>query len=83
MFKGVMCHIFKPGIKLIQWGLSLCVFMCVCMCVSAPMLLITSGMIWHDMNHIRLVNKFYSCYYANVVDIINGHGLNIDMHHRH
>ena len=27
------------------------------------------------------INKFYSCYMATVVGIINGRGLDIDMHH--
>ena len=58
--------IFKPGarrlqvgapvfLKLILCGLSVCVFVCVCVCVCVclrPRLLITSGVIWHDMNLI-------------------------------
>ena len=59
-------------------------FMCVCVPVCpSPRLLITSGVIWHDMNLIRLVNKFYSCYMATVVVIVNGHGLSIDTRRRH
>ena len=42
------------------------------------MLLITSGMMWRDMDPIQLVNKFYSCYIANVVGIVNGCGLGIE-----
>ena len=53
--------------------------MCACMCVCPrPRLLITSGMMWHDMKPIWLVNKFYSCYMAIAVGIINGRGLGIN-----
>ena len=44
---------------------------CACVCLH-PRLLITSGVIWHDMNLIRLVNKFYSCYMATVVVSLMG-----------
>ena len=37
----------------------------------------TSGVIWTP--NVWL-NKFYSCYMATAVGIINGHGLSIDMH---
>ena len=57
----------------------MCVFVCLCMCVFVcvcppPKLLITSGMIWCDMDPYDWLNKFYSCYMATVVIIINGHG---------
>ena len=45
-----------------------------------PRLLITSGVICTAFNWLK---KFYSCYMANVVIIINGHGLGIDMLYRH
>ena len=64
--------------------------MCVCVCVRAcvracvcvpprPRLLMTSDVMWCDMDLIRLVklNKFYSCYMATVVVVVNGHGLGI------
>ena len=40
--------IFKPGAHLVSN------YFCVdnCMCVSAPRLLITSGVMWHDMDSI-------------------------------
>ena len=61
-----------------------CVCVCTCMCVCpCPRLLLTGGMIRRDMNLIQLVNKFYSCYMATVVVIVNGCGLSIDMRHRH
>ena len=36
-----------------------CVCMCVCVCVfvSAPRALITSGVIWCDIGHVRLVKQ--------------------------
>ena len=48
-----------------------------CMCVFAcvypfPRLLITSGLMWLDMDPHDWLNKFYSCYMAIVVGIING-----------
>ena len=81
--------IFKPGtcqpqadlhlhgiLKLILCRLPVYVFVC----VFAPRVLITSGVLWHDVDPIRLVKKFYSCYMVTVVVIINGHGLGINTH---
>ena len=53
-----------------------CVCVCVCLRVCpTPRLLITSGIIWTLYDSL---NKFYSCYMATVVVIVNGHGLGID-----
>ena len=60
--------------------------MCVCVfvCVSPPpRLLITSDVMWHDMGPYDWLNKFYSCYMATAVVIVNGCGLGISMRHRH
>ena len=58
-----------------------CVCVCVCVCVFLhPRLLITSGMMWRDMDLIRLVKQFHSCYKVTVAIIINGCGLGIDTH---
>ena len=46
----------------------------VCMCVSTPRLLITGGMIWTPYDKL---NKFYSCYMAIVVIIVDEHGLDM------
>ena len=49
----------------------------VCMCVFVcppPRLLITSGMIWTPYGWL---NKFYSCYMATVVAIVNGMALEL------
>ena len=55
--------------------------MCVCVCVCPPpRLLITSGMIWTPYDWL---NKFYSCYMAIVVVIVNRRGLGIDTRHIH
>ena len=53
--------------------------MCLCVC-SPQRLLITSGVMWHDIDPIRLVNKFYSCYMGIVVVTVNGRGLGSDTH---
>ena len=44
----------------------LCVCVCVCVCVCPrPRLLITSGVIWCDMNLIRLVKQVLQLLYGN------------------
>ena len=58
-----------------------CVCVCVCVCVFPPLrLLIISGIIWTSYDWI---NKFYSCYMATVVVIVNGCGLGIGKRCRH
>ena len=38
----------SPGfLKLFLYG---CLYVCVCLCVSAPRLLITSSVMWHDVD---------------------------------
>ena len=56
---------------------------CVCVCVPIPRLLITSGVMWHFMDPMRLVNKFYSCYMATESLSLMGVVLEIDMRRRH
>ena len=54
--------------------------MCACLCVYVcpPLrLLITSGVIWTLYDW---VNKFYSCYMAALVGIVNGRDLGIYTH---
>ena len=53
--------------------------MYVCVCVSAPEAIITSGMIWNPYDWL---NKLYSCYMATVVVIVNGRSLGIGTHRR-
>ena len=50
-----------------------CIF--VCMCIPAPRLLITSGVI---STLYDWLSKLYSCYMATVVGTIDGCGLGID-----
>ena len=40
-----------------------CVCVCVCVCLP-PRLLITSGMMWHDMDSIRLVKQVLQLLYG-------------------
>ena len=72
--------VFKPGQRL---------DVCMCVCVRVrtyvsacppPRLLITSGVIWTSYDWL---NKFYSCYMATVVVIVNGRGLGIGTRRRH
>ena len=55
-----------------------CVSVCLSLCVSALRLLITSGIMWRDMDPYNWLNKSYSYYMAIVVIIVNGRGLGID-----
>ena len=59
-------------LKIVSVWISVYVFVCVCVCVcvSTLRLLITSGVIWTPYDWL---NKFYSCYMATVVIIVNGH----------
>ena len=63
-----------------------CVCVCTCVCVRAcvflpPRLLITSGMMWCDIDPYGWLNKFYSCCIATVAHMLNERGLGIDMRH--
>ena len=53
------------------------VYVCVC---PPPRLLIISGVIWTPYDWL---NKFYSCYMATVVVIVNGRGLGFGTRHTH
>ena len=69
-----------PGfLKLFLRG-RLCMCVCVCVFVFTPRLIITSGVIWTPYHWF---NKFYSCYMATIVVIVNGRGLGIGTRHRH
>ena len=60
-------------------GMRACVCVCVCVC-PRPRLSITSGVIYNSYDWL---NKFYSCYMATVVVIVNGRGLGIGTRRRH
>ena len=60
--------------------LCVCVCVCVCLCVCVfvcvsvcppPRLLITSGVIWCDIDPYNWLNKFYGLYMAAVISIGN------------
>ena len=56
------------------------VYVCVCVCVSIPWLVITSVVIWHDMDPVLLVkNKVYSFYMAAVVEIVSDCSIKIEV----
>ena len=46
--------------------------------MSATKLVITSGIMWHNVDPY---DKFYGSYMATIVGIINGCGFGIDTHH--
>ena len=58
----------KPGVPALKGHL----------CVSTPEAINNQ---WYDMDPYDWLNKFYRCYKANVVGIIDGRGLGINMHH--
>ena len=73
-------------LKIISVRMSVCV--CLCVCVSAPRLLITRGVMWHDMDPMQLVKQvlqllYGNCYMATVVVIVKGGGLGVGTCHRH
>ena len=45
--------------------------------------LITSGMMWSDIDPYDWLNNSYSCYMAIVVAVIDGRGLGIDARYSH
>ena len=57
----------------------MCVHVCMCAC---PRLLITSGVMWCDVDPYDWLKKFYRSYMAAVVGIASMHGLKIDGHRR-
>ena len=91
----IIYNIFKPGAcwphadvpsfleLLLSANVHMCVCVCMCFaCVSAPRLLITSGMMWCDIDPYDWLNKFNGFYMAAVVGIISGRDLSIHTDHR-
>ena len=58
--------LFKPGVCLVSWN-CFCADVGICVCVSAPeaTVLITSGVMWYDMDLIRLVKQDLQLLYSN------------------
>ena len=80
-------NIFKPGVrwpahawflKYVYVRMSVCVFVC-----PPPRLLITSGVMWRDMDPMRLVKQVLQLCMAIVVAIVNGCVLEIGTRHTH
>ena len=75
-------------LKIVSVRTSVCVCVCQCVCVFVcvcpPLrLLITNGTMWHDMDTYDWLNKFYSCYMATEVIIVNVCDHGIGTHRRH
>ena len=71
-------------LKIVSVQMSVCVFVCLCVNVCLPLrLLITSGIVWRDMDPIRLVKHVLQLYMATVFIIVNGCGLEIGTRHTH
>ena len=69
-------------IDLVQMSACVCVHVCVCVFVCPLLrLLITSGMMWCVWTLYDWLNKFYSCYMATAVGIVDGCGLGINTCH--
>ena len=77
-------HASRPGFLVLLLSMNVCMCVCVCVCVCVCLrvclllgLLITSGMMWCDMDLYNWSNKFYGFYMAAVVDIDSGHDVSI------
>ena len=55
-------------------------FVCVFVC-PPPTLVITNGVMWHDMDPYDRSNKFYSFCMAAIAVNISRHSLTIEVHH--
>ena len=65
------------------WFLKIALSVCVCVCVCPlSRLLLTSGVMWHDMNFIWLVEQTLQVFMAAVISIVSRYGLINDPHHR-
>ena len=53
-----------PEIDPVRTSVCMCVCVCLCVCPLSR-LLITSGVIWHDMDHKQLVMKVLQLLYGN------------------
>ena len=66
----------------------MCVYVRVCVCVCMcppPRLVITSGVMWHDMDPMRLAKQVLQLfsYMTSVIVIVNGPDLGIGTCYRH
>ena len=61
-------HLKIDPVRIVGMRVRVCTCVCVCVCVCVcphPRLLIISGVIWHDMNLIRLVKQVLQLLYSN------------------
>ena len=71
-----------PGFLKLLLSMNVCMHMCLCVCVCPPpRLLITSGVMWCDIDPYDWLNKFYGFYMAAVIGINSGRDLSIYIHH--
>ena len=61
-------------LRIVSVQTSVCVFVFVCVC-PPPRLLIIIGVMWRDMDPMRLLKQVLQLYMATVVIIVNGCGL--------
>ena len=61
-------------------GMRVCVCVCVC---PHPRLLMTSSVMWHDMELIQLVIQILQLLYSNCSVIVNEHGLGLGTRRTH
>ena len=79
LYKTGMHQPAPDFLELFQCGY-LYVFVCICVCLP-PRLLITSGVMWHDMDSIWLVNQalWLLCGSCSLID--DKRGLIFELHH--
>ena len=61
-------------LRIVSVQMSVCACLCVC---PPPRLLITSGVMWCDIDPYDWLNKFYGFYMAAVVGIVSGYDVSI------
>ena len=92
VFRYYNINLFKSGARRPMASACLVSYNCfcanVCKCVSmfvcpSPRLLITSGLMWCDMDPIQLIKQVLRVLYSNCSHYHNGRGLGIGMHHKH
>ena len=86
IWRKLHIKVFKPGTLDCgrrAWLLVIDLVREVCVCVCPPpRLVITSGVMWHDMDPYDWLNKYYSFCMAAIVGIVSRRGLRIEACHR-
>ena len=73
------CGQCVPGFLVLLLSANVCLRVCLCLCPPLR-LLITSGLMWCDIDPYNWLNKFYGLYVAAVVGICSEHDISIYMH---